>query len=386
MIISPAKRLDEVKEYYFSKKLAELSVMKAEGKDVINLGIGSPDLPPSSIVIDSLLESVKNEKNHAYQSYKGLPELRDAMALWYFRTYQVKLDRLSEILPLIGSKEGIMHISMAFVNPGDGVLVPNPGYPTYASVSKLVQADVYSYDLMDTNHWEPNFEEIEKLDLTKVKLMWVNYPNMPTGVHASTALLERLVAFAKKHELLLVNDNPYSLILNEEKPKSIFSIEGAKEVCLELNSLSKSHNLSGWRVGMLSGAKAYIDTVLKVKSNVDSGMFKGIQEAAIDALMLDEDWNNQLNDKYQQRRKLVWEIMDYLDCTYDRSHGGLFVWAKINSGEESASFIENILQKTFVFITPGFIFGSKGKNYIRISLCAEESVFTEVLLRLKEKL
>lgn len=385
MIISPAKRLEEVKEYYFSQKLAQLAQMRADGKDVLNLGIGSPDLAPDQTVIDALVGSAQNDKNHAYQGYKGLPELRDSMAIWYFKTYRVKLDRANEVLPLIGSKEGIMHISMAFLNPGDGVLVPNPGYPTYASVSKLVQAETFLYDLDEGNNWEPDFDALEKMDLSKVKIMWVNYPNMPTGAKASAELYDRLIAFGKKHSILIINDNPYSLILNDE-PTSILSREGAKEVCLELNSLSKSHNLAGWRVGMLLGAQSYLDEVMKVKSNVDTGMFKGIQEAAIEALNLDESWSTQLNEEYQKRRELVWKIMDELDCEYDRSNGGMFVWAKIRSGESSETFIENILQKTFVFVTPGFIFGSRGDRYIRISLCADCSVFEETLERLKEKL
>lgn len=386
MIIQSADRLENVQEYYFSKKLAQLALMRSEGKDVINLGIGSPDMAPEDSVISALYNTAKEKSSHGYMGYRGLQELRDAMAIWYFKTYGVKLDREHEVLPLMGSKEAIMHISMAFLNKGDKVLVPNPGYPAYSAVTELMQAEIMNYDLMRDN-WYPDFDLLEKEDLSGVKLMWVNYPNMPTGQPASKDIFEKIISFAKKHSILVINDNPYSLVLNKEKPLSILSVAGAKEVALELNSMSKSHNMAGWRVGMLMGMKAYLDVVLRVKSNMDSGMFKGIQIAAVEALNLDESFHDAINKQYSKRREVVYQIYDLLECSYSKNQEGMFVWAKLPDSVSSAeAFIENILDKTFVFITPGFIFGSNGDRYLRISLCAGVEVFEEALERLKNKL
>lgn len=386
MIISPAKRLQSVEEYYFSKKLAQLEAMKKEGKDIINLGIGSPDLAPDKTVINALCKTASEKTAHGYQSYRGLQELRDAMAIWYFKTYGVKIDRVSQVLPLMGSKEGIMHLSMAFLNEGDKVLVPNPGYPTYSSVSNLLQAETIHYDLRQDD-WYPDINALEKMDLTQVKMMWVNYPNMPTGKVANIDLFEELVAFGQKHSILIINDNPYSLVLNKEKPLSIFQVKGAEEVALELNSLSKSHNMAGWRVGMILGAKDYIDTIIKVKSNMDSGMFKGIQHAAIEALNLNSAYHNEINAIYLQRRAIVYQIFDQLKCTYTNDQEGMFVWAKLpDDVDDVEAFVEQVLNKTFVFITPGFIFGSNGQRYLRISLCADISILQEALSRINDKL
>lgn len=386
MIITSAERLNSVEEYYFSKKLAHLEQMRKEGKDVINLGIGSPDMAPDQLVIDALKNSADQENSHGYQSYRGLQELRDAMALWYFRTYKVKLDRTSEVLPVMGSKEAIMHISMAYLNAGDQVLIPNPGYPTYSSVSNLVQAESIHYNL-EEGDWFPDFDAIEKLDLSKVKIMWVNYPNMPTGQKANLEVFEKLVAFGKKHQILIINDNPYSLVLNSDKPASIMQVEGAKEVCLELNSLSKSHNMAGWRVGMIVGDHSYLNTILKVKSNMDSGMFKGIQIAAVQALDLNQDYHSEINQIYKDRREVVYQIYDSINCTYSKDQEGMFVWARLpESVEKAEEFVESILEKTFVFMTPGFIFGSNGERYLRISLCAKKEVFEEALERIESKL
>jgi len=386
MIISPAKRLQSVEEYYFSKKLAQLEAMKKEGKDIINLGIGSPDLAPDKTVINALCKTASEKTAHGYQSYRGLQELRDAMAIWYFKTYGVKIDRVSQVLPLMGSKEGIMHLSMAFLNEGDKVLVPNPGYPTYSSVSNLLQAETIHYDLRQDD-WYPDINALEKMDLTQVKMMWVNYPNMPTGKVANIDLFEKLVAFGQKHSILIINDNPYSLVLNKEKPLSIFQVKGAEEVALELNSLSKSHNMAGWRVGMILGAKDYIDTIIKVKSNMDSGMFKGIQHAAIEALNLNSAYHNEINAIYLQRRAIVYQIFDQLKCTYTNDQEGMFVWAKLpDDVDDVEAFVEQVLNKTFVFITPGFIFGSNGQRYLRISLCADISILQEALSRINDKL
>ena len=386
MIIQPSDRLKTVQEYYFSKKLAHLDALRKEGKDVINLGIGSPDMAPDESVVEALSVTAKVATNHGYQSYRGLQELRDAIAIWYLKTYKVKLDRTGEILPLMGSKEGIMHISMAFLNKRDQVLVPNPGYPTYASVSNLMQADMITYDLKEDN-WYPDLEALEQMDLSKVKIMWINYPNMPTGQVGNDELFKSLITFAKKNELLLINDNPYSLVLNQAAPMSIFQFEGAKEVCLELNSLSKSHNMAGWRIGMLIGGSDYINTILKVKSNMDSGMFKGLQLAAIEALNLGQDYHDKINTIYKDRRNIVYQIFDAIDCNYSLDQEGMFVWAKLPSNiKDVEEYVEEILKKTFVFITPGFIFGSNGNRYLRISLCANTAIFEEALNRIKTKL
>ena len=382
-MIQPADRISEVKEYYFSVKLKEIDRMRQSGIDVLNLGIGNPDMPPAGDVIEELTEQASKDNNHGYQSYIGIPELRDAFGKWYARYYDVKLDPASEILPLIGSKEGIMHISMAFLNPGDGVLVPNPGYPTYSSVSKLVEADIISYDLKEENNWLPDFDELEKLDLSKVKLMWINYPNMPTGANAKPEFFKKIVEFGIKHNILICNDNPYSFILNDNQ-QSILQTEGAKETALELNSLSKSHNMAGWRVGMVAASPEIISYILRVKSNMDSGMFKPMQLAAAKALSLNSDWYTKVNNEYLERRKLVWNIMDTLECRYDKEQTGMFVWAKISEKYESSRELsDKILNKAGVFVTPGFIFGSNGEKYVRISLCSNRDMLKEALKRIK---
>ncbi|MBN2518888.1 MAG: aminotransferase class I/II-fold pyridoxal phosphate-dependent enzyme [Bacteroidales bacterium] len=383
MIIEQAKRLNIVSEYYFSKKLAEIRKMISEGKPVINLGIGSPDMPPSHNTVNALKKSADNPKNHGYQSYTGIPGLRKSFAGWYKEYYSVNLNPDDEILPLIGSKEGILYISLAFLNPGDEVLIPNPGYPTYSSVSNLVGAKIRYYDLKEENNWEPDFKNLEKEDLSKVKIMWVNYPHMPTGKNGTKELFEKIIRFSKKHKILICNDNPYSFILND-KPMSILSVEGAKDVAVELNSLSKSHNMPGWRIGVLCGQNDYIQTVLKVNSNVHSGMFLPMQEAAIEALQNPPSWYKKINNEYKKRRELVYQIFDQIECSYDKNQAGLFIWAKIPSKYESAEVLsEKILQKANIFITPGFIFGANGKNYLRIALCSDFETLKEVIKRLK---
>ena len=378
-MLPQAKRLNDVKEYYFSIKLKEVRSLIDQGKPIINLGIGSPDLAPPVTVMDAL----KNADTHGYQSYQGLPDLRKAMSLFYKKYYGVNLGFENEVLPLMGSKEGILHISMAFLNEGDEVLIPDPGYPTYASVTKLIQAVPLTYALKESNNWWPDFKEIEKSDLTKVKIMWVNYPHMPTGSNASKQLFEELVAFGKKHQILIVNDNPYSFVLNDD-PKSILSVSGAKDIAIELNSLSKTFNMAGWRVGMVVGHKTYLDAILKVKSNMDSGMYFGIQKGAIEALGLSRDWFDDMNKVYKKRREIIWEICDQLNCTYDRESSGLFVWAKIPSHMDSTALTDQILYNHDVFITPGTVFGSQGEGFIRFSLCVDESKIKEVLNRLKK--
>ncbi|MCW3804818.1 pyridoxal phosphate-dependent aminotransferase [Plebeiibacterium marinum] len=382
MTIKPANRISEVKEYYFSKKLREIDEMRQQGIDIINLGIGNPDRSPSDAVLEELTFSAANKGNHGYQSYVGIPELRNAFSEWYKKYFQIELNPANEILPLMGSKEGIMHISMAFLNKGDQVLVPNPGYPTYASVSNLVEADMVTYDLKEDLNWQPDFEELEKLDLSKVKLMWVNYPNMPTGANATLELFEKLVAFGKKHEILICNDNPYSFILNDN-PLSIFRVDGAKDIAIELNSLSKSHNMAGWRVGMVGANPTFTQYILRVKSNMDSGMFKPLQLAAVKALALEKDWYEEVNKEYLERRELVWEIMDTLKCKYDKNQSGMFIWAKIPDSIDSAiDLSDKILNKAHVFITPGTIFGKQGDRYIRISLCSKQEVLKESINRI----
>ncbi len=384
--IIPAQRLNSVSEYYFSAKLREVAAMNAAGKNVINLGIGNPDLPPSQATIDALIAEASKTNTHGYQSYTGIPELRNAFAAWYLKHYNVTLDANTEIQPLIGSKEGILHITMAFVNPGDSVLVPNPGYPTYTSASRLCEANIISYELDENNNWEPNFEALEQLDLSKVKLMWVNYPNMPTGANASNALFEKLIAFGKKHGIVICNDNPYSFILNNEK-LSILSVEGAKDIAIEMNSMSKSHNMAGWRVAMLAANATFVQWILKVKSNVDSGMYRPIMVAAAKALENTDAWHNEMNETYAQRRQLAFEIMDAIHCQYDQQQVGMFVWAKIpDTYKDSGELADNILYEKNVFITPGFIFGDKGKRYVRISLCATEEQLAEALGRIKSPL
>ena len=381
-MITTAKRLDHVQEYYFSQKLREVSKLISEGKPIINMGIGSPDLKPDESVTKAMINAMADAKAHQYQSYQGLPELRKAMADFYAENFTVALDFTSEVLPLMGSKEGIMHISLAFLNEGDAVLIPNPGYPTYTSVTNLVGATPIFYDLNPENNWEPDFEALERQDLSKVRLMWVNYPNMPTGASGSVALFEKLVAFAKKHQLLLINDNPYSFVLNDH-PISIMQVDGARDVALELNSLSKTFNLSGWRVGMVIGNPKLIEAVLKVKSNMDSGMFYGIQKGAIAALQLGPEWFASQNAIYKRRRDLVFELADKLGCQCDKNAVGMFVWAKLPEGISSAEeYVDRLLYENDLFITPGTIFGSKGEGYIRFSLCIEEEKIKEVLARI----
>jgi len=379
-MIEVANRLHTVEEYYFSKKLREVNTLIASGKPIINLGIGSPDLAPPKKVLEAITNSLQDPSAHKYQSYQGLPELREAMAAFYKEHFKVSLNPANEILPLMGSKEGIMHISMAYLNEGDEVLIPNPGYPTYESVTKLVGAKPVFYELDSVNNWSPDLKALSQRDLSKVKIMWVNYPHMPTGAMPSKFLFEELVAFGKKHNILIVNDNPYSFVLNETQ-RSLLDIPGAKEVCLELNSLSKTFNMAGWRVGMVVGDSKHISNVLKVKSNMDSGMFYGIQKGAIEALKCSKMWFSTLNSVYKQRRDLVWKLADALHCTYDKEATGLFVWAKLPAHLKSEEFIDSVLYNNHVFITPGTIFGSKGEGYIRFSLCATTEVLEEAIAR-----
>ena len=384
MIIAPANRTLSVKEYFFSIKNREIARLNAEraaaGLDpVINLGIGSPDGSPSAEAIDALCACARQAGTHGYQSYTGIPELRQAIAGWYARWYGVQLDPASEIQPLMGSKEGILLLSLTFLNAGDKVLVPDPGYPTYTSATRMCEAQLVKYNLVEADGWYPDFEALEAMDLTGVKLMWTNYPNMPTGAPARREVFEKLVAFARKHRILLINDNPYGFILNE--PQSILSVPGAREVCLEMNSLSKSHNMAGWRVGMLVGDADVIKEVLKVKSQMDSGMFRGIQEAAVKALQADPGWYEALNAEYRRRQQVARRIMDALGCTYDSAAGGLYVWGRIPSGT-AAEWSDRILYKAGVFLTPGFVFGSNGANYLRISLCADVPTLERALAKI----
>ena len=380
-MIATAKRLASVQEYYFSRKLREVSQMVQQGHPVINMGIGSPDLAPHPDVVNALSKATKHPSANMYQSYQGLPELRSAIADFYQNHYQVTLDPNTEVLPLMGSKEGIMHISMAFLNKGDQVLFPNPGYPTYAAVTKLVEAEPVLYNLTAANYWQPDFEALEALDTSRVKIMWINYPHMPTGTEAQAETFDRLISWAKARNVLLVNDNPYSFILTQ-KPQSILSRPGAMEVAMELNSLSKSFNMAGWRVGMLCGKAEIIQAVLKVKSNMDSGMFFGIQQGAIAALNADVSWFEGLNTIYRKRRKLVEKLATKLGAEFDPNSVGLFVWAKLPKGEiDAETFIDKILQHQYIFITPGTIFGSQGEGYIRFSLCVSEATIEEAIKR-----
>ncbi len=382
MSIQTAKRLDTVEEYYFSKKLREVRALAASGKPVLNMAIGSPDLDPPTEVILAMQEAVTLDGAHKYQSYQGIPELRKAFSNFYKTKYEVVLNPDTETLPLMGSKEGIMHISLAYLNAGDKVLIPNPGYPTYSSVTNLVGAEPVFYDLVQDNAWEPDFHSLEKMDLNNVKIMWVNYPHMPTGASGSIELFKKLIDFAKKHSILLVNDNPYSFVLND-CPTSILSFPGAKEVALELNSLSKTFNMAGWRVGMLSGSEEKIEAVLKIKSNMDSGMFQGIQKGAIAALNVSDTWYKKMNEIYEERRTMIWELASLLGCTFDKTAKGMFVWAKLPQGIEATSFIDTILYENDVFIAPGDIFGSNGKGYIRFSLCVTIENIKEAIKRLR---
>jgi aspartate/methionine/tyrosine aminotransferase len=379
-MITTAKRLESVQEYYFSRKLKEVRQLIQDGKPIINMGIGSPDLAPHFSVIEAIQKSLLDDKAHEYQSYQGLPELREGFANFYKTNFNVDLDFNSEILTLMGSKEGIMHISLAFLNEGDQVLIPNPGYPTYASVTELVQAKAIYYDLQEDTNWQPDFEKLEALDLTKVKLMWVSYPHMPTGTNGTLELYQKLINFGREHNILIVNDNPYSFILNDN-PLSILQIEGAKEIALELNSLSKTFNMAGWRVGMVFGNSIFLEAILKVKSNMDSGMFYGIQKGAISALKLGNDWFESQNVIYSKRRNLIIQLAEKMNCTFNRNSVGLFVWAKLPIGIQSEEFIDKLLFEKHIFLTPGTIFGSNGEGYIRFSLCVKEEEICEAIER-----
>lgn len=381
--ITPADRVGSIQEYYFSKKLKEVAEMNAQGKNVISLGIGSPDLPPSDETIETLCTHAHQANEHGYQPHIGIPELRQGFADWYKQWYGVELDPKSEIQPLIGSKEGILHISLAFLNPGDGVLIPNPGYPTYSSVSKLVGAKLIYYDLLEDKGWQPDFDALEQMDLSGVKMMWTNYPNMPTGGNATPELYERIVDFGRRHDILICNDNPYSFILNEH-PLSILAVPGAKETCIELNSMSKAHNMPGWRIAMLASNAQFVQWVLKVNSNIESGQFKPMQYAAAKALQADKSWYDGMNRVYRSRRDLAGQIMEALGCTYDQQQVGMFLWGRIPDSAESAEAIANkVLYEARVFLTPGFIFGSRGERYIRISLCCKNEALQEALNRVK---
>lgn len=382
--ITPADRLSAIKEYYFSRKLAEVAELNAKGMDIVSLGIGGPDRPPHQSVVDTLKEQASRPDTHGYQPTKGIPELRKAYAGFYKRFYGMELNPDTEILPLIGSKEGILHISMAFLNPGDGVLVPNPGYPTYTSGTRIAGGEIFYYDLKEENGWLPDFEAIETMPLEKIKIMWVNYPHMPTGTPATRELYEKLIAFGKKHGILIVHDNPYSFILNPE-PMSILEIEGAKETAIEMNSLSKSHNMPGWRMAMLATNAEFAQWILKVKSNVDSGQYLPMMKAAAKALTLEQDWIEEVNKEYAERRKIAEKIMSELGCSFDPKQQGLFLWGRIpESVANVEEFTDKILYEARVFLTPGFIFGSNGDRYIRISLCATQERLEEALRRVRE--
>lgn len=381
-MITPAKRLDSVSEYYFAGKLREIAQMQRAGKPVLNLGIGSPDMPPHASVIAALKDGADNPRAHGYQSYSGIPALREAWAEWYHRYYKVILNPENEILPLIGSKEGIVHIAMAFLEPGDVALVPNPGYPTYQAASLLAGAEVKFYDLKEENSWLPDFDTMERTDLSRVKILWANFPHMPTGAPGSAAVFQRLVEFGKKYNILIVNDNPYSFILNET-PLSIFAAAGAMEIALELNSLSKSNNMAGWRVGMVAGHPDYLKAVMRFKSNMDSGQFLPVQQAAVHALRLPDDWYKDLNKVYQERQKAAFSILDNLDCQYDNRQQGLFVWAKIPAHfRDGFALSDELLYEKNVFLTPGGIFGSNGGQFVRISLCSPVEILKEAIARI----
>ncbi len=381
--ISPADRVGNVQEYYFSKKLKEVAELNAAGRDIISLGIGGPDLPPAPEVVSTLSEQAARHDTHSYQPYVGIPQLREAFAAWYQRNYGVELNPKTEIQPLIGSKEGILHVSMTFLNPGDGVLVPNPGYPTYTSVSRLVGAEIFNYDLTPESGWMPDFNALERLPLDRIKLMWINYPHMPTGTPATRELFEKIVDFGRRHNIVIVHDNPYSFILNEH-PMSILSVEGAKDVAMEMNSLSKSHNMAGWRVAMIASNPTFIGWLLKVKSNIDSGQFKPVMLAAAKALMLGDEWHARLNEVYRERRVIAEDIMRAMGCAFDPSQQGLFVWGRIPDSEPSAEALaDRMLYDARVFVTPGSIFGSNGKRYVRVSLCTPADRMTEALGRIR---
>ena len=383
MEIAVATRIQGTKEYYFSQKLREVEVLNQSGKKIINLGIGSPDLMPPARAIEKLCTAVGEECNHGYQSYKGIPALREAYAQFYAKHYQVQVDPEKEILPLIGSKEGVIHISMTYLNEGDEALVPNPGYPAYAAGTKMAGGSTVVYDLEEHNGWLPNLDKVAQQDLSKVKLMWVNFPNMPTGANGNASFFQELIQFGKEHNILICNDNPYSFILNDN-PQSLLSVPGAKEVAIELNSLSKSHNMAGWRMGVLIGEETHIQNVLRFKSNMDSGMFLPVQLAAAEALQSSKEWFEELNEVYTARREQVWRILDALDCTYDRTQTGLFVWAKVPDHISNVEeFVDDILYNGRVFITPGFVFGTNGERFVRISLCNKTEVLEEALSRIE---
>jgi len=385
MIIDTAERLKTTKEYYFSVKLQEVRDLIAQGKDIINVAIGNPDMAPSQATIDALHKYASQPDNHGYQPYRGIPELRMAISKWTKKIYDVSLDANNEILPLIGSKEGITHISLTFLNPGDEVLVPELGYPAYSAVTEMIGGTTVKYPMLERDNWKPDLEALQQKDLSKVKLMWINYPNMPTGARADKQVFVDIIAFAKKNKILICHDNPYSLVLNEDAPVSLLSVPGAMDVAIELNSMSKSHNMAGWRIGWISGAKSYIDAILKIKSNVDSGMFKPIQLAAVEAFSNPESWHIARNEEYKKRRQLVYRLLDTLSCTYDTAQTGMFIWAKVNplfgSSEKLADWL---LYEKNIFITPGFIFGEKGQQYIRVSLCVHRTLLEKVLQRLTD--
>ena len=380
-MIKPSNRLNRISEYYFSKKLREVRELIDQGKDVINLGIGSPDLKPPKLSIKNLINALDDKNAHKYQSYNGIKIFREEISGFYKSHFDVNLNPENEILPLMGSKEGIFHISMSFLDKNDKVLIPNPGYPTYSAIANLLGNDIIYYNLTEQNNWLPNLDELSKLDLSNVKIMWINYPHMPTGANASISFFEELIGFAKTNNILLINDNPYSFILNDD-PISLLNIKGAKETCIELNSLSKSFNMAGWRIGFAISNKSFISNLLKVKSNMDSGMFYPLQVGAISALNQSNDWLLSLNNIYTLRRKLVWKLADKLGCSYSKNSSGLFVWAKINQNINSIDFINNLLEKHQIFVTPGSIFGSKGEGYIRLSLCSNEQEIIKAIERL----
>lgn len=383
MNIQPSQRVQQIKEYYFSTKLKEIAALRNQGVDIISLGIGGPDLPPPAQVIETMTEAIHNPSNHGYQPHVGVPELREAFARWYKRWYGVELDPTCEIQPLIGSKEGVTHISLAFLNPGDKVLIPDPGYPTYSSISRMAGAEVVTYDLTEENGWQPDFDALEKLDLTGVKLMWLNYPHMPTGAKARRETFEKAIEFGKRHGIVIVHDNPYSFILNPE-PMSIMSVPGAKDIAIELNSLSKSHNMPGWRVGVAVSNPTFLSWILRIKSNIDSGQFKPLMLAAAKALEEGHEWHDRLNGAYASRRAVAEQIMEALGCTFDPTQSGLFLWGRIINPEVSSEQLaDRILAEARVFITPGFIFGKNGDRYIRISLCAPEDKLNEALARIQ---
>ncbi len=383
--MKPASRVNSIQEYYFSRKLKEVAKLNAEGQDIISLAIGSPDMPPSKQTIDKLCEVAHDPNAHGYQPTSGLPELHKAMAGFYKRIYGVEVDPMTEVLPIIGSKEGIMYVTLAFCNPGDKVLIPDPGYPTYTAVNKIFGTQIINYDLREDNGWQPDFDQLESMDLTGVKVMWTNYPNMPTGGNARMETFEKLVAFAKKHDILVVNDNPYSLILNEH-PLSIMQVPGAKDCCIEFNSMSKSHNMPGWRVAMMISNKDYISWMFKIQSNIENGTFRGIQLAAAEAFNTNTpEWHRENNiENYRRRRVIAEDIMRALDCTFDPTQVGMFLWGRIpDKYKDVEDLTEAVLHKAHVFITPGFIFGNNGKRYIRISLCAKDEKMQEALKRIK---